>query len=234
MVRVKLTRSLGTVVEILVDEIKAVLPEIYGENYDEWQTTSVNGSVADVVVRLTSRVYLGSNLCRNPLWVKIGKSYTSDVFIAAKQLRIIPRFLRPLAHWFIPSCRVVRTTVHTAHRLIGPEVQRRRQNAHEALLATGKTPKAADSIAWMHEIAITRGYEVDYVASQLMLTLASTHTTVNATALGLIEACSRPNVLEALRKEIVEVIGRHGWNKATLYKYGPPAHTISSKPPPDD
>ncbi|OCK73538.1 cytochrome P450 [Lepidopterella palustris CBS 459.81] len=219
-VRVKLTQSLALITEDLVDETAAAQHDLYGENYDDWTTVSVLGSVTDIVARVVSRVLLGRNLCRNPHWLKISKSYTADAFRAATQLRRIPALVRPFVFWFLPSCKVLRNSVRDAHQLIDPEVERRKRAVNEALRVDKKPPKVADAIGWMHEISVARGYDVDYVASQLMLSLAATHTTASALALALFDACDRPGVIQALRKEIIEVVGQYGWSrdKAVILK----------------
>lgn len=225
--RVKLTQSLALITKDLVDEVSAALHDLFGEDHDDWRTIPVLGSVTDIVARVVSRVLLGPSLCRNPDWLRISKTYTVDAFKAAVQLRRIPGPLRPVAHWFLPSCKVLRASVVDAHRLIDPEVQRRKQAVDEALKSGKKPPKVADAIGWMHEISVARGYDVDYVAAQLMLSLAGTHTTASALALALFDACDHPGVIDDLRKEIIEVVGQYGWNrdKAVMYKYGPVPHS---------
>ncbi|KAB5557999.1 cytochrome P450 [Coniochaeta sp. 2T2.1] len=218
-VRVKLTQSLALITQDLVSEVSDVLHDLFGEDRDEWKTVVVLGSVTDIVARVVSRVLLGRSLCRNPDWLRISKTYTIDAFKAAVQLRRIPDLLRPFVFWFMPACKVLRTSVREAHNLIDPEVKRRKQAVDDSIRSGKKPPKVADAIGWMHEISVSRGYEVDYVAAQLMLSLAGTHTTASALALALFDAVDNPGVIDALRKEIIEVVGQYGWNrdKAVMY-----------------
>ncbi|ORY63215.1 cytochrome P450 [Pseudomassariella vexata] len=214
-VRVKLTQSLNLITDDLVDETTASVHDIYGED-PEWKAISLRNSVADIVARLSSRVFLGKTLCRDKRWLEITKTYTIESFIGSYLLRLIPVLLRPLVHWFIPQCKACRTAIRDAHKLIDPEVERRKAAVDDALRRGVKPPKTADTIGWMYEVA--RGRHVDYVAGQLSLTLAAIHTTTEALSTAMLDICEFPETLPELRKEIVEVISEHGWAKTSLYK----------------
>ena len=65
-----MTQSLGLITGDLVDETTASLHDIYGEGRN-WQTVVLKDTVMDVVARLSSRVFLGKDLCRDPRWLQI-------------------------------------------------------------------------------------------------------------------------------------------------------------------
>ncbi|KAF2719878.1 cytochrome P450 [Polychaeton citri CBS 116435] len=215
VVRVKLTQSLGLITDDLVEECDASLHEILGDN-KQWQTKDIKEDVLDVVARLSSRVFLGKELCRNQEWLRISKNYTVDSFMAANYLRLCPDIIRPIVYWLIPTCTRIRQEVRDANRLIYPEVERRRKNAEKALEAGEKPAKAADAIGWMVEVS--RGREVDYVAGQLALSLAAIHTTSETLTKTLITLCEEPKIAENLREEILQVLRTEGWSKVSLYK----------------
>ncbi|KAH8198925.1 hypothetical protein TruAng_006886 [Truncatella angustata] len=214
-VRVKLTQSLGLLTDDLVDETTASLHDIYGEN-DEWQSAVLKDTILHLVARLSSRVFLGMPLCRNERWLEIAKNYTVDGFTASFLLRMVPSILRPVAYWLIPQCRSCRSAVRDAHKIIDPEVERRVKAVDEALARGEKPKKTADAIGWLHEVS--RGRVVDYVSAQLSLTLAAIHTTTETTAQAVFDLCQYPEVVEELRREVIAVIGEHGWAKTSLYK----------------
>ena len=172
--------------------------------------------ITHLVARLSSRVFLGKDLCRNERWLEITKTYTVDSFAGAYILRLFPAVARPVVHWFIPHLRRLRKAVKDAHKLIDPEVERRRARVQKALDAGQKPPKVSDTIGWMHEVS--RGRQIDYVAGQLSLSLAAIHTTTEATTQVIIDICEHPEVVKPLREEIISVIGEHGWAKTSLYK----------------
>ena len=176
----------------------------------------VKADVAELVARLSSRVFLGLPLCRNRRWLDIAKNYTFDSFAGSQILLRSPAILRPIVYWFIPHCTRLRSHVRDARKLILPEVERRRARAQKALEAGLKPPKTADSIGWMYEIA--RGRDVDYVAAQLSLTVAAIHTTTEATTQALIDISRHPEIVGPMREEIISVILENGWTKASLQK----------------
>ncbi len=214
-IRVKLTQFLNLVTDDLVDETTSSLHDLLGEN-KEWHTIELRTVITDIVARLSSRVFLGRDLCRNERWLNIAKTYTIDSFIASYLMRMAPALLRPLAYWFIPQCTALRTAVRNAHQLIDPEVERRKAAVDSAKAAGKKPPKIADTIGWMYEIS--RGRKVDYVAGQLSLTLAAIHTTTEITSQAMLDICDYPEVAQELREEVIAVLGEHGWAKTSLYK----------------
>ncbi|KAH8886196.1 ent-kaurene oxidase, partial [Thozetella sp. PMI_491] len=217
VVRMKLTQFLNLVTDDLVEETTASVADIYGEN-PEWSAIGLRDSILDLVARLSSRVFLGRDLCRNKRWLEIAKSYTTDAFIFSFILRMVPTVLRPIAYWFIPHSARLRKALRDARKLIEPEVADRKAAVDKALAAGQKPPKKADTIGWMHEVAMSRGRRVDYVAAQLSLTMAAIHTTSEATSQALLDICEFPEIVQPLREEIIQVIGEHGWAKTSLYK----------------
>lgn len=215
VVRVKLTQSLGLVTDDLIDETSAALHDTLGED-SNWQTRPIKQDVLDIVARLSSRVFLGKELCRNKTWLQISKDYTVDTFMASNLLRLCPGLLRPVVYWFIPTCTRLRKEVRDAKRLILPEVERRRKRAEQALAAGEKPPKAADTIGWMVEMS--KGRQVDYVAGQLSLTTAAIHTTAETTSKCIYQLCDNPEIVQPLREEMIQVLREDGWSKTSLYK----------------
>lgn len=61
-----------------------------------------------MVARLSSRVFLGEELCRNREWLDITISCTITNMTASAYLRMFPWFLRPLLNEVLPICRKMR------------------------------------------------------------------------------------------------------------------------------
>lgn len=220
VVRVKLTQSLGLVTDDLVDETDASLNSIFNSvTFDNgWQTRIAKDDILHLVARLSSRVFLGKELCRDEDWLRITKDYTVDTFTASAILRMVPAFIRPVAFWFIPTCTRLRGEVQDARRLIMSEVEARRQRAEKCLQAGEKPPKMADAIGWMVEVSAKQGRETDLVAAQLSLSTAAIHTTSETTSKCISQLCETPEIVEPLREEIVAVLKSDGWSKQSLYK----------------
>lgn len=215
VVRVKLTQSLGLITQDLVDETDASVRDIIGQP-QHFEVRPIKDHILDLVARLSARVFLGKELCRDPIWLQVSKDYTVDMFLASNLLRVCPGPLRPALYWLIPTCTRLRKEVRESRRLILPEVERRRKRAEKALEAGEKPPKAADTIGWMVEVS--KGRQVDYVAAQLALTVAAIHTTAEMTTKCVSQLCETPEVVTPLREEIVRVLSAEGWSKTSLYK----------------
>lgn len=219
VVRVKLTQSLGLITDDLVDETRSALRDIIGED-PEWRTFKIKDAMADVVTRLSSRVFIGKDLCRNRRWLDIAKTYAIDSVITTITMRAVPSFLHPAIYWLLPHARRARRAVKDARAIIGPEVERRKAAVDRALAASEKPPKTADTLGWLYELARARGLDrsVDYSAAQLALSMAAIHTATELTCMVMLDICEYPDVADQLRKEVVDVLSTHGWSKTSLYK----------------
>jgi hypothetical protein len=97
-IRTKLTQSLGLVTEDLVDEVTTGLADLYGDHFDdEWRTVVLKETILNLVARLSSRVFLGKDLCREPRWLEIAKTYAVDAVHATFAFRMVPPIIRPIA-----------------------------------------------------------------------------------------------------------------------------------------
>lgn len=214
-VRLKLTQSLGLVTGDLVDETIATIDDVFGHG-KEWTTRMIREDMLEVVARVSSRVFLGAKLCRNRRWLDIAKTFTVDSFTLSFLLRTVPAMVRPFAYLVLPQSARLRRSVRDAHDLIMPEVERRKAVVDAARAAGEKPPKVADTLGWMYDIA--KGEDLDFVSGQLSLTMAAIHTTTETTCRALLDLCKYPEIAQQLRDEIIEVVGREGWAKTTLYK----------------
>lgn len=175
-------------------------------------------SLLDTVARLSSRVFLGDRLCRDEEWLRITKSYTVTAFQAAQALRVYPRYLRKLAHWFLPECQMVRKQLVEAQNIITPIIEERRRARRAATEAGQSAPEYNDAIDWAdQEAALKRSTQYDPVIFQLILSVAAIHTTTDLTCQVILDLAKNPEIIQPLREEIVSVLGAEGWKKTALY-----------------
>ncbi|KAI0536033.1 cytochrome P450 [Xylaria digitata] len=215
MVRLKLTQSLGLVTKDLVNETIATVDDVFGQS-EGWTTRTIREDLLEVVARVSSRVFLGEGLCRDRRWLDIAKTFTVDSFTLAFLMRMAPAIIRPFAYLVLPHSARLRKSVRDAHTMIVPEVKKRKAAVDAARAAGEKPPKVADTLGWMYDIA--KGEDLDFVSGQLSLTMAAIHTTTESACRALLDICKYPEIIQQLRDEIVEVVGREGWAKTTLYK----------------
>ncbi|EER37602.1 cytochrome P450 monooxygenase [Histoplasma capsulatum H143] len=181
-----------------------------------WHDIVLKKSALKIVAQLSSRVFLGEKLCRNPDWLQINISYTVNSYIAAQALRLWPEVIRPLVASFLPSCRKLRQEIEEARAIINPVLEERRQ-AKEAAIRVGKTPERyLDAMQWLEESA--RGRYYDPVVAQLSFSHAAIHTTSDLLTQVLFNLCGRDELTQKLRDEIITVTQAEGLKKTTLFK----------------
>lgn len=176
----------------------------------DWTPVPLRASLLRLVARISSRVFLGDELCRNEEWLKVTREYTIDAMRAAEELRMWPYPTRFIAHWFLPSCRRARAHTKEARRIITPIIEKRRQQR-----ARGEKIEFDDAIEWFEREA--NGSHYDPAISQLVMSMAAIHTTTDLVAQVLIDLASHPEMLQPVQDEMISVISQGGWKKTSLY-----------------
>jgi cytochrome P450 len=201
-----------------------------------WHTVPLRETLLRVVARVSSRVFLGEEVCRNDDWLRVTREYTVDGFRAAEELRLWPAPMRALVHWFLPSCQRARADVAEARRIIGGVIERRRLQKQR-----GEKVEHEDAIEWYVHVVLprlpllmlllrlltrhdggrfereARGRDYDPTVAQLTLSFAAIHTTTDLVAQVMTDVCRNPEILVELRREMVQVLRDGGWKKTSLY-----------------
>lgn len=182
----------------------------------EWRQAHVRGTILQLVARISSRVFLGEELCRNPDWLRVTKEYTVASFNAAEELRQWSLPMRPIVNRFLKSCRTAQSMVKEARVIIRPVIEKR-YAARAAAAAAGKEyVESNDAMDWFASADYKQHY--DAAMFQLVLSLAAIHTTTDLLSETLFRIAKHPEIIPALRKEIIEVYKEYGWEKTALYK----------------
>ncbi|EGY14256.1 ent-kaurene oxidase [Verticillium dahliae VdLs.17] len=181
-----------------------------------WREIKIESSVSELVARISSRVFLGEELCRHEKWLEITQSYTVASFRAAAILRTYPRILRPLVNWFHPNVKVIRGTIAESRRIIGSLVERRQKLRAEAQANGLPVPTFNDAIEWAELEA--DGYPCDPAVFQLTLSFAAIRTTTDLLTQVMLRLAHEPENIEPLRKEMIEILQVDGWTKNALFK----------------
>jgi cytochrome P450 len=173
--------------------------------------------VLDIVARVSSRIFLGQELCRDEKWLDITKTYTIDMFVAAAELRRWPQWSRPFIHWFLPRCKKLRMQFLSARRVLSEAVRKRQE-----FVQTNKTKGSAvqgfdDAIEWARDQSKAMKSPIDEAKFQLTMSVAAMHTTSDILTQVIIDLAQHPEVITALRKETSECLHRDGWTKSALY-----------------
>lgn len=181
-----------------------------------WHEVVLKNVLLDVVSRLSSRVFMGEELCRNPEWLKLTKEYTVSGPMAATFLHLFPRPLRPLMACFLPITRALRRQLRQSLAIMQPFLEKRRLEK-EAFLREGKSPKAyADAAEWFEQVAKGTKFNAHYL--QLGLAFAAVHSSADALNHAMLEILQKPEIIQPMREEIISVLGTDEWSKRTLFK----------------
>lgn len=170
-----------------------------------------------IIARMSARTFVGLPLCRNEEWLHASIHYTENLFMTAFALRMTPTFVHPFLIWLLPSWYRVHNNLKTAKKLIVPLV-----NEHGANIAAGD-PKGDDTVLkWMMGMAQNENEANPNKLAhrQLLLSLASIHTTGMATTHTLYDLVAHPEYIAEIREEIEStLIEDGGMTKQTLSKF---------------
>lgn len=166
--------------------------------------------ILGLVSRISSRVFLGEELCRNKEWLDVTCNYAVDTMRAAEELRLWPAPLRTFVHWFLPSCQRSREHARETRRLLAPILEKRR-----AMKARGEDVGFDDALEWLEREANGRAY--DPAAAQLIISTLAIHTTSDLLMQVLCDVVQHPEILQPLRDEMVSALRDGGWRKTSLY-----------------
>ncbi|KAI1746961.1 cytochrome P450 [Xylaria castorea] len=92
----QLTKKIGTLVDDIVDEVRTVLEDCWGTDTNEWREVRVYDTMLHVMARLSIRVLMGREFCRDETFMSICSRFIRKVAIAAAAISLFPDFLKPI------------------------------------------------------------------------------------------------------------------------------------------
>ncbi|KAK2598575.1 hypothetical protein N8I77_011976 [Diaporthe amygdali] len=233
-----LTKFLAKITKPLADETAIAIAASFGESkgkkqqiyliskhlqrhidsgrHLEWHSLPLRDTILTCIARISSRVFLGEELCRNEAWLKISQEYATTVFPATDILRVYPAgIIRSIAARVLPICRAAQAQVAEARSILQPVLDRRAA-AKAAAAADGKALEFNDAIDWFENAATKAKAKYDPAAMQLFLSIVAIHTTSDLMSQIMTDLAAHPEIIDDLRKEIKDVLSDGGWKKTTL------------------
>ncbi|UZP40375.1 hypothetical protein NXS19_008191 [Fusarium pseudograminearum] len=179
----------------------------------EWHSINPPKEIIRIVSRVSSRIFMGKELCRDEGWTKASSDYTMVAFGSLALVREYPRWLRPYIHWFLPCCKEARRKLNEARECLQPHLDRRAVIKQQAL-AQGQPYPFDDAIEWFN-----KEYDAhDPATQQIAISIVAYHTTSDLLCETLFNLCRHPEFFKPLRDELVTVLSREGgMTKAALY-----------------
>ncbi|KAI0003165.1 cytochrome P450 [Xylariaceae sp. FL0662B] len=216
VVRKHVAKLYAKAIEPLADETKFAIYINMGDSLD-WQEMKMKDPVLDIVSRITSRVFLGNQLCRNEAWLKMLKKYAVDVFIATNKLNMYPRPMRRFMNRVLPECNIVRAEHEEARQIISPTISQRQELKKAAIAAGQELPSFNDALDWLEEEAAAKGSGYDAATFQLAISLVAIHTSADLLHQAMIDLAQHPESTQKIREEIISVLRAEGWTSSALY-----------------
>ncbi|KAJ1325322.1 cytochrome P450 monooxygenase 2 [Microdochium nivale] len=213
IVRKQLTKSLSRIAKPLSAEASFAIEHNFGSS-NAWRSIQPYSEFLDVIARLSSRIFLGEELCRDEEWLNITKLYTINSLVAAQELRRYPTWMRRFANaWLVPQCHLIRQQLADANRLIGRVLEDRRVRRRDG---KGETERVPNAIDWFEEESAGAPYDAGRL--QVMLSTVATHTTTDLLSETMLRLVQEPDFIEELRAEIKSVLLAEGaWTKNALF-----------------
>ncbi|KAI0778805.1 cytochrome P450 [Trametes elegans] len=212
VIKEKLTRSVPAILPHVIDELTLAVPQHIPANENDWLEVPVMKAMLQIVARASSRVFVGTPLCRNQEYLDLSISFTIDIVKDKTLVRFFPEFMRPLVGRLSSS---VRATLRRSIPHLKPELDRRRENM--AKWGDEWPDKPNDLLQWIMDAAQTRDYSDEGIARRILIVnFAAIHTSSNSVCHAIFHLAERPDHVELLREEIESILKEEGWTKNAM------------------
>ncbi|CAJ2505364.1 Uu.00g127580.m01.CDS01 [Anthostomella pinea] len=202
-IKIDLNRNLGTFVGDVEQEVAHCFQTQF-PSCNEWTPIDLHDKLLRVVAQASARIFVGYPMCRNEEWLDCSTSFAMDAMNGGEKLKQWHPYLRPVAQWFVPEMRRIRGDHRHALALFLPELERRAAKAGDSDVVPQN-----DMIEWMIERARNTGdksFDSKELANlQVLTATAAIHTTRLAIIHTLYDLAARPEYVQPLREEILEV-----------------------------
>ncbi|KAI1319567.1 cytochrome P450 [Xylariaceae sp. FL0255] len=214
-----LTPGLSGATPLMKGELDYALDVEFPDCQNEWVNVSIYELLLRVVARVSARILVGPETCRNEEWLSTAIHFTENSYTVIMTLRMLPSYLHPMAAPFIPAYWRVRANVATAKRIISPIIEQRR--ARQAKAGPEGYKKDEDLLQWMLDMGNSVEGQPDKLAHrQLMLSLAGIHTTTMSTSHAIYDLCEHPEYFSPLRDELRQILDANGgWHRPIIPKF---------------
>ncbi|KAL5940650.1 hypothetical protein ACKVV1_008320 [Pyricularia oryzae] len=172
-------------------------------------------SILRLASRMSSRIFMGKDICKDPVWFKALLDYISDIGAQRNIISGWPLSLRPIIYRLVPASFRIKRKLQKCRDVLKPHLERRAAIIKDAL-ARGEPNPFDDSIQW-YENEVGDG-EKDHAVFQIGIFLVAIPNTADTLMQTLHHLALNPEYISVMREEVIRVIGTHGLNKAALQK----------------
>ncbi|KAI0140542.1 cytochrome P450 [Xylariaceae sp. FL1272] len=208
----KMTPELPLYIEKAIEEIN------YGHVLEvpkvgEWVEMDVQSAVRMLVARITSVIMIGPEKGRDPDWLRLIVEFPGSLLGVAYTLRWFPPWMRRFVAPCLPARRTLNMKYKAAYDFLLPLIERHRavKGSYDPDERIYEEEDDDTLLSWMirHGNAEeTKAEEMS--ARQILLTLASIHTTSMTVTNILYDLCEHRKWIPVLRQEISQVTRQFG------------------------
>ncbi|KAL1677468.1 cytochrome P450 [Schizophyllum commune] len=214
VLQTQLTRNMHSICGDMREEMVAAFDDLIPPSDHEWNTIPALASMTEVICRVTSRVFVGLPLCRDPKYVALCTGFARQAVRAIIILSITPPFLRPLVARVIWH---VQGTVTRMENFLRPLASERSEEGRDSM-AKNEFVRINDLIMWL--MKEDNGGEKDKLHDLALRLIASNFAAIHTTSMtfthALYDLAAHPEYANYLRMEIQEMVTRGGWRKNTI------------------
>ncbi|KAH8723056.1 cytochrome P450 [Phaeosphaeriaceae sp. PMI808] len=213
VVKRRLNPQLPTLVPYLVDECNFAFPADLGEAKD-WKSYKAFELCSSLMHRVTSRILIGEELCRDPRYIESSLRFSESVFMNGVILSSIPLGpFRAIAS-YIGSFKH-RQNMQKVMSLVTPVIEKRLQDLEQ----NPGDPSPNDAVQWTIELASPGKLErtPHRLAHQVLQNLwAGSGAPGGMLTQMIYQVLMYPELLEPMRDEIRKAVDEHGWTDKML------------------
>jgi hypothetical protein len=240
IVRRHLTRSLGSLIEEIEEELAVGVTHYWGKDAESWTEVPVFDTMNKVVARASNRIFVGLPLCENyRVWrvnillIRVGRnddyldnagSFAGDVALSGTLLKLVPAMLQPFVAWIfvLPN----RYHLYKASKFLIPFIKQRMLDLDQAQKTGNARPDLNDYTTWhIKEVELDPIESTPQkIANRIMtINFAAIHTSTFTATNILFDLYSSPLVdtyVKEIREEVAKALSESGgkWDKNTIAK----------------
>jgi len=212
LIRRDIARLLDRVYDTVEDEAKRAVAAQIGP-CEDWTPIVLLPRVVQMIINISQRVFVGEPLCRDERWVQCITQCTAGAFQSVPKLWPHHWLMRPFVAWRLSELRSVRKHRTEAKKLLKPILEKRLED-----MKSEKFEPPADLIQLVIDGTKGEGRNLDYqVNAQIGTGRAALFTTGVTVAHLLYDLATRPEYIEPLRQEVLE-LGPVKMNRANVAK----------------
>ena len=214
---------LEPVVHEMAEEVTAGMDGEWGKDTDEWKEVNIEETMHHVLVRVTTRVFVGAPLCHDEEFTSAASNFMGALSVRAIFISLAPEFLRPLVAWYLTRDLKKWNAICAKHMmpLIEQWMQSRRSSDQKSM------PPPKTLLEQISRIAVRSTHAKDRdqfnLSSRLLaLNFVAVHTSNHALVNGLVDIVSPPasteGVFTEIRAEAEQVHRKHHgrWSKSAV------------------